>query len=76
MRVWWYRGTALDEIDEVLHRYNSLAESAKLQGLHVNTKQKEQVRHKLLHFQGRKKLCLLKVEEMVHSVIKKVQNEP
>ena len=61
------------EIDEVIERYNSLAKREKLQG-HVDTKGKEQVRHKLLYVKGRKKLSLLRVDEMVHSVLKKVKN--
>ena len=62
------------EIDEAIERYNSLPKSAKLQGLHVNTKKKEQITHKLLYVKGRKKLSLLRVDEMVHSVLKKTKN--
>ena len=39
----------------------------------MNTKGREQVRHKLLYVKGRKKPSLLRVDEMVHSVLEKVE---
>lgn len=61
-------GTTYIQDDEIVKKCETARTS-----VHINTKGREQVRHKLLYVKGRKKPSLLRVDEMVHSVLEKVE---